>query len=67
MTKMQPTPDDALLVAIDVAKARNEILIEVPGGRRRRLTVLNNRAEHDQLVAMLKAYERAVLFILWRA
>src|SRR5208283_4625565 len=61
MTKMQPTPDDALLVAIDVAKARNEFLIEVPGGRRRRLTVLNNRAEHDRLVAMLKAYERAVI------
>jgi transposase len=62
MIKIQPTPDDALLVAIDVAKARNEILIEDPGGRRRRrLTVLNNRAEHDRLVAVLKAYERSVI------
>ncbi len=54
MTKMQPIPNDAVLVAIDVANARNEVLIEAPGHRRRRrLTVLNSRVEHDRLIATL--------------
>ena len=55
------TPD-AVLVAIDIAKARNEVLIEAPGhARRRRLSVLNTRAEHDRLIAMLQAYGRPVV------
>ena len=54
MTRPQLTPPTGVLVAIDVAKARNEILIEVPGsGRRRRLSVLNTRAEHDRLITLL--------------
>jgi transposase len=54
MTRPQLTPPAGVLVAIDVAKARNEVLIEVPGsGRRRRLSVLNTRAEHDRLIALL--------------
>lgn len=54
MTRPQLTPPTGVLVAIDVAKARNEVLIEVPGsGRRRRLNVLNTRAEHDRLIALL--------------
>jgi transposase len=53
MTTHQLTPTAGVLVAIDVAKIRNEVLIEVPGQRRRRLTVLNTRPEHDRLVALL--------------
>ncbi|SDA28109.1 Transposase, partial [Methylobacterium sp. UNC378MF] len=54
MTRPQLTPPAGVLVAIDIAKARNEVLIEVPGsGRRRRLSVLNTRAEHDRLIALL--------------
>jgi transposase len=50
----QLTPTTGVLVAIDVAKARNEVLIEVPGqARRRRLSVPNTRPEHDRLVALL--------------
>jgi transposase len=61
MTKSQPTPAAAVLVAIDVAKLRNEVLIEVPDARRRRrMTVTNTRAEHDRLVAELHALERPV-------
>jgi transposase len=47
-------PEGAVLVAIDVAKHRNEVLIEAPGiSRRRRLTILNTREEHDRLVGVL--------------
>jgi transposase len=54
MTNREPTPPDAVLVAIDVSKLRNDVLIEFPGkARRRRLTVLNNRSEHDRLVDLL--------------
>jgi transposase len=57
MTKYQLTPNNGALVAIDVAKARNEVLIDIPGsGRRRRLTVLNERPDHDRLVELLCAF-----------
>lgn len=50
MTKYQPIAAGMALVAIDVAKVRNEVLIETPGRQRRRLTVLNTRIEHDRLI-----------------
>ncbi len=54
MTRYHPTPSDTALVAIDVAKRRNEVLIELPGrGRRRRLTVLNTREAHDLFIQTL--------------
>jgi hypothetical protein len=47
MTNRQPIPPDAVLVAIDIAKVRNEVLIEASHHkRRRRLSVLNTQAEH---------------------
>jgi transposase len=62
MTNGQPIPDHAVLVAIDIAKTRNEVLIEAaPHHRRRRLTVLNTRAEHDRLIAILGAFGRPVV------
>lgn len=61
MTKTQTTPAGAALVAIDVSKLRNDVLIEVPDARRcRRLTVTNCRAEHDRLVAELQALARPI-------
>lgn len=62
MTKQQLSPNEGVLVAIDVAKARNEVLIEVPGGRRRRrLIVLNQRADHDRLIATLSELDQPVV------
>jgi transposase len=62
MTSVQPTPAGAALVAIDVAKLRNEVLIEVPDARRRRrLTVTNCRAEHDRLMAESQALARPAI------
>ncbi len=62
MTTLQSMPIDAILVAIDISKHRHEVLIEVPGRtRRRRLTVLNTRQEHDRLVDVLAAFEAPVV------
>jgi transposase len=62
MTISNSIPADAVLVAIDIAKVRNEVLIEAPDHkRRRRLSVLNNRVEHDRLIEVLRAYGRPVV------
>ena len=54
---LQSTSNDAVLVAIDVTKTRNEIPIEEPGRtRRRRMTVLNAKADHDRFVDALGRY-----------
>jgi hypothetical protein len=62
MTNRQPIPTHALLVALDIAKVRNEVLIEASNHkRRRRLSVLNTRAEHDRLIETLRAYGKPVI------
>lgn len=62
MTSPNVIPADAVLVAIDIAKVRNEVLIEAPGHqRRRRLPVLNTCAEHDRLIEILQAYGQPVV------
>jgi transposase len=62
MTIPQPTPEGSILVAIDVSKLRNDVLIEIPGKTRRiRLTVLNSRAEHDRFLERLTCFDRPVI------
>src|SRR3954471_14644534 len=61
MTKPQLTPTTGILVAIDIGKTRNEVLIEIPGhARRRRLTVLNTRADYDRLIDLLSGLGQPV-------
>ena len=46
MTKRTSTPADAVLVAIDMSKHRQEVLIERPeGGRRRQIADSDHRAQ----------------------
>jgi len=62
MTLREPTPPEAVLVAIDVSKNRNDVLIEVPGQRRRRrLVVANTRAEHDRFIGALRRLDWPVV------
>jgi len=62
MAKVHYIAQEAVLVAIDISKKRNDVLIQIPGStRRRRLTVLNQRAEHDRFIDQLKSFERPVL------
>ena len=61
MTTIQPKPAMSVLVAIDIAKVRNEVLIEIPGAaRRRRMSILNARDDHDRLVAILAGMNQPV-------
>src|SRR3546814_11402631 len=62
MTKRNSTPPDAVLVGIDIAKHRQEILLERPeGGRRRRMTVMATKADYDRLADELTAIGRPVI------
>ena len=61
MTDSTIAQTEPVLVAIDIAKARHEVLIAVPGRkRRRRLTVLNQLDDFDRLIATLLDYDRPV-------
>ncbi len=63
MINREPTPPDAILVAIDVSKLRNDVLIEASGKlRRRRLTVLNTRSESTiAFIDLLREIGRPVI------
>jgi hypothetical protein len=48
---------EPVLVAIDISKARHEVLIVIPGKNRRwRLTVLNQMDDFNRLIATLSDY-----------
>ena len=56
MTKLCSTPASAVLVAIDMSKNRQEVLIERPeGGRRRRMTVMATKEDYDGFAEQLTA------------
>ena len=57
MTDTNITQSEPVLVAIDISKARHEVLIAVPGKKRRWwLTVLNQLDHFNRLIATLSDY-----------
>lgn len=58
MTAQRECNEGAVLVAIDVAKRSNSVLVETPDGKRRRFRVAHCRADHDSLVAWLKSQRK---------
>ena len=55
MTVITIAQNAPVLVALDIAKARHDVLIAVPGKkRRRRLTVLNKLVDFTRLITTLK-------------
>ncbi len=58
VTNDNDTASNSALVAIDIAKAKNDVVIERPGARQRqRMKVLNTRAEHQRLIDHLHALD----------
>lgn len=57
MTAQRECSAEVVLVAIDVAKNWNTVLVETPDGRRQRFRVANNRCDHDRFVQWLKAQD----------
>jgi transposase len=57
MTETSIAQNAPILVAIDIAKTRHEVLIAIPDKkRRRRLTVLNQLEDFKRLIASLASY-----------
>ena len=62
MTKLTSTPAGAVLVAIDMSKNRQDVLIERPeGGRCRRMTVMATRQDYDGFAEQLVAIGRPII------
>lgn len=62
MNKLCCTPTGAVLVAIDMSKNRQEVLIERPeGGRRRRMTVMATKEDYDNFAEQLAAIGRPIV------
>ena len=64
MTESHSTPTPPVLVAIDIAKLKHEALVELPDGRRRRMTVRNQRADFQHLADYLRSLGRECLIAL---
>ena len=60
MTTTKDKVNAATLVAIDIAKMRNEVLIQPPGRKRYRMRITNERVDHDRLIQHLTALGGAV-------
>jgi transposase len=54
MTQPYSNTGDVVLVAIDVAKRQNAVLIQLPGGARKKLTVTNDLTGYRELADYLK-------------
>jgi transposase len=57
MTKLSFNMKTTVLVAIDIAKARNDVLVELPDGRRRKLKVANTAKDYQSFIDYLKSLE----------
>ena len=55
MTESHSTPSPRILVAIDIAKAKHDVLVELPSGKRKRMIVRNQLSDFRQLAAYLKS------------
>jgi len=50
MTTTNDKTECKTLVAIDISKSRNDILIQRPGRKRYRMQITNDRADHDRFI-----------------
>ena len=55
MTDSHSTATARILVAIDVAKAKHDVLVELPGTGRKKMIIRNQRDEFQRLAAYLKS------------
>ena len=60
MTATDSTARARVLVAIDIAKAKHEVLVELPTGKRRKMIVRNQLSDFRQLAAYLKRLDGAL-------
>ena len=57
MTKVSFNMNNTVLVAIDVAKARNDVLVQFPNGERKKMKVSNAAKEYQSFIEYLKSFQ----------
>lgn len=60
MTEKNDISEQPTLVAIDIAKQRNDVLIQPPGRKRYRMVITNDRVDHDRLIEHLAGLKGSV-------
>jgi transposase len=55
MTKINLTSEGKVLVAIDIAKARNDVLIQLPNGKRKRFIIANKSFDYKEFSRYLRS------------
>jgi hypothetical protein len=53
MTNNRSTTNNTILVAVDVAKAQNDVLVQLLNGERKKMKVANNAKDYQDLYAIL--------------
>jgi transposase len=56
MPELNNNKTNTLWVAIDVAKASNDVLVELPGGTRKKIKVANRMEDYCQFIEYLKSF-----------
>lgn len=64
MTFAHISAKDHVLVAIDIAKAKHAVLMELPLGQRKRMLLHNKRADFDSFAQYLKSLAAPCLLAL---
>lgn len=55
MTQPINTTNEKILVAMDIAKLRNDVLVELPSGKQKRLKVTNQKKSYEEFVTYLQS------------
>ncbi len=59
MTAIQHNKTDTVWVAIDIAKASHDVLIETPFGKRRKMKLINRMSDIQEFIQYLKSFNAA--------
>src|SRR5690606_3200038 len=60
VTERNDISEQHTLIAIDIIKNRNDVLIQAPGRKRYRMIITNDRVDHDRLIVHLRALKEPV-------
>ncbi len=61
MTQPIMSMETRILVAIDIAKARNDVLVELPNGSRRKFKVANKFEDYQEFASYLTSLKTPCL------
>ena len=56
MTRCDSNLQRAILVAVDIAKMKKDVVVQTPEGNRKRFSVANSRKDFHALASYLKYY-----------